>query len=826
MSLSYVKSCLQRFCHDGFQMENGVYSFSSDLLPSLGATINQSTKLRRYTVSPYDPHYRYIKVSHPMTPKSLTHEGWKNQPAYFIFSLHLFFRVWEIFLILLVVYSAWICPFEFAFLRHLPGTLCLVDNIVNIFFAIDIVLTFFVAFLDRKTYLLVDDHKRIAVRSYTSFTQSELHRYLSSWFIFDVCSTVPFQSISLLFNKHGSDLAFKLLNMLRLWRLRRVSSLFARLEKDIRFNYFWTRCTKLVSVTLYAVHCAGCFNYMIADRYPDPKRTWIGAAMPDFREESLWIRYVTAIYWSITTLTTTGYGDLHAENTREMLFDIFYMLFNLGLTAYLIGNMTNLVVHWTSRTRNFRDTIQAASEFAARNQLPQHIEEQMLSHICLRFKTEGLKQQETLDSLPKAIRSSIAHYLFFPIVQKVYLFHGVSFDFISLLVTDMQAEYFPPKEDVILQNEAPSDLYILVSGAVDMKSYIDGTEQVHGRATAGEIFGEIGVLCERPQPFTFQTTELSQILRLNKAAFMNIIREKKEDGTVIMNNFFQKLRLHKSLCTGVQRGDPGLAFNKWQDSGPVRGSEHPSTWYQDDYQGSKLAMLELMDIGSIMCKAAENNDPGTIHELLRLGANPHSTDANGQTALHAAVQKGHSEIIKILLEQGAIMENPDANRWTPKALGEKHGENGSIDLLSSNEKSRTRLAKDHEIEFVETRAATNGSIGNNHDTRGWCPCFRYSQVADMKTISWEKSGNHLVDRNTMKATNKRVTIYMHSQNTKTAREPIGKLINLPDSLEELLRIGGEKFVGYHPTKVVNHENAEIDDISTVRDGDHLFLLEI
>lgn len=30
----------------------------------------------------------------------------------------------------------------------------------------------------------------------------------------------------------------------------------------------------------------------------------------------------------------------------------------------------------------------------------------------------------------------------------------------------MKAEYFPPKEDVILQNEAPTDFYILVSGAV------------------------------------------------------------------------------------------------------------------------------------------------------------------------------------------------------------------------------------------------------------------------------------------------------------------------------------------------------------------------
>ena len=75
--------------------------------------------------------------------------------------------------------------------------------------------------------------------------------------------------------------------------------------------------------------------------------------MPNYRSESLWVRYVTSIYWSITTLTTTGYGDLHAENPREMLFSTCYMLFNLGLTAYIIGNMTNLVVQGSCRTRNF-----------------------------------------------------------------------------------------------------------------------------------------------------------------------------------------------------------------------------------------------------------------------------------------------------------------------------------------------------------------------------------------------------------------------------------------------------------------------------------------
>ncbi|CAI0548511.1 unnamed protein product [Linum tenue] len=224
-------------------------------------------------------------------------------------------------------------------------------------------------------------------------------------------------------------------------------------------------------VTLFAVHCAGCFNYLIADRYPDPTRTWIGAVNPNFKEDSLWNRYVTSMYWSITTITTTGYGDLHAENPREMLFDIFYMLFNLGLTSYLIGNMTNLVVHWTSRTRNFRDMFRAASEFATRNQLPPRIQDQMLSHISLKFKTEGLKQQETVNGLPKAIRSSIAHYLFYPIVENTYLFQGVSHDFLFQLVSEMEAEYFSPRADVILQNESPSDLYVLVSGSVVSPSF-------------------------------------------------------------------------------------------------------------------------------------------------------------------------------------------------------------------------------------------------------------------------------------------------------------------------------------------------------------------
>lgn len=101
------------------------------------------------------------------------------------------------------------------------------------------------------------------------------------------------------------------------------------------------------------VHCAGCAFYLLADSRLDPKDTWIGSVYENFRDEPVLSRYVISIYWSIVTATSVGYGDLHPVNREEMIFSIFYMLFNLGLNSYIIGNMTNLIVQSTFRTRKF-----------------------------------------------------------------------------------------------------------------------------------------------------------------------------------------------------------------------------------------------------------------------------------------------------------------------------------------------------------------------------------------------------------------------------------------------------------------------------------------
>lgn len=68
-------------------------------------------------------------------------------------------------MVLLVAYSAWVYPFEVAFLNSSSNKkIHIADNIVDLFFGIDIILTFFVAYIDRRTQLLVRDSKKIAIR--------------------------------------------------------------------------------------------------------------------------------------------------------------------------------------------------------------------------------------------------------------------------------------------------------------------------------------------------------------------------------------------------------------------------------------------------------------------------------------------------------------------------------------------------------------------------------------------------------------------------------------------------------------------------------------
>ncbi|KAI7733991.1 hypothetical protein M8C21_014329 [Ambrosia artemisiifolia] len=759
------------------------YSLTTAILPSLGARSNRRVKLGSFIISPYDRRY----------------------------------RAWETYLVVLVLYTAWVSPFEFGYLKKPRQPLSIIDNVVNGFFAIDIMLTFFLAYLDKSTYLLVDDQKKIA------------------------------------------------------WRYMRTG-----LEKDRNFNYFWVRCAKLIAVTLFAVHCAGCFYYYLAAHYPNPGNTWIGYGNESFETESLWIRYVTSMYWSITTLTTVGYGDYHAQNRREM-----------------------------------RDTIQAASSFSQRNHLPARLQDQMLAHLCLKFRTdsEGLQQQESLDSLPKAIRSSISHFLFYSLLDKAYLFHGVSNDLLFQLVSEMKAEYFPPKEDVILQNEAPTDFYILVSGAVELLHMTNGVEVTVGEANKGDLCGEIGVLCYRPQLFTVRTKRLSQLLRLNRTAFLNIIQANVGDGTIIMNNLLKHLKerndpimegvlldteqmlargrmdLPLSLCFATLRGDDlllqkllqrGLDANESDNNGRTalhiaasQGNincvllllDYGADPNSRDSEGSvplweailgnheqvitilkdNGATLSSGDVGQFSCIVAEQNKLDILKQIIKHGGDVTVPKTNGSTALHVAVCEGNIEMVTFLLTQGANIDKPDDHGWTPRDLADQQGHHDIRKLflsVKSTERDHTVLTKTASLmPFQRAESRHVQFLGRfKSDPTLIRPAYKdgedegnMSQPRQRRRVNNFHNSLFGIMSNSEKSVDMvspRMVQFEKERNCRVVvscpkkGDVVGKLVLLPQTFQELLDIGVRKF-GFLASKVMNMEGAEIDEIELIRDGDHL-----
>ncbi|KAI5081093.1 hypothetical protein GOP47_0004276 [Adiantum capillus-veneris] len=823
-------------------------SFDSDLLPALGARSHSFLSMRKNLILPYDPRY----------------------------------RCWETFLILLVIYTAWMSPFELGFIRQSLLPYIAADFVVDCFFTVDIFLTFFVAYVDTKTCLLVNRRSQIATR------------YLKSGFALDVASTFPIQALAFL-QPYRQGRTYSALNMLRLWRLKRVSRFFTRLERDIRFTYFWIRCLKLLCVTMLAVHCAGCFYFLLATWYPKDEKTWIGSVLPTFREESPWICYIYSMYWSITTLTSVGYGDLHAQNCTEMVFEIFYMFFNLGLTAYIIGNMTNLVVHVTSRTRKFRDSVQGITNFVERNGLPQRLRHQMIDHIRLKFRTESLKHDEIMPNLPKAIRSAISQHLFFPTLENAYLFHGTSQDFLVQLVSEMKAEYFPPREDIILQNEAPGEFYIVVSGTMDLYTQTYGIEELAGVAKPGDVVGEIGVLCFRPQPFTVRTRKLSQLLRINRVNFMNIVQANIKDGQIIVDNLCKHLKASKNPCLlevaneieetiAVGQGGSALSLRYAALVGShelmlqlvmqdidLNIADHcgrtplhiaaanghlectgvlldygadPNT---QDFDGSvplweaikgghasvaqllwenKAVLNHKLD-GDLLCNAVQKENIDILKDLIKFGANVNSIGSDGYSALHIATAKNLLHFADILLCNGGKANVP--SNFVSQG-GHSYGLNGAL-LVSSNLVS-PRVNFDRQVMFKNDRSLSSGRNRHHERQHNFSDSKQILSArfveGRMKAMHFEQSLFKVVSTESYNSSYnypKRVTIFKHpsSSSGQEGEKGVGNVIALPRSFEELIKVAGEK-LNMKPETVFSSEGAEIEELEVIRDNDKLFFL--
>ncbi|XP_062228605.1 potassium channel KOR1-like [Phragmites australis] len=552
------------------------------------------------------------------------------------------YRLWTQFILCWAVYSSFFTPMEFGFFRGLPRNLFFLDIAGQIAFLIDIVVKFFVAYHDPDTYKIVYDPSAIALR------------YCKSSFIFDLLGCFPWDAI---YKACGSKEEVRYLMWIRLTRVTKVTEFFWQLEKDIRVNYLFTRIVKLIVVELYCTHTAACIFYYLATTLPESMEgyTWIGSlqlgdySYANFREIDLAKRYITSLYFAIVTMATVGYGDIHAVNVREMIFIMIYVSFDMILGAYLIGNMTALIVKG-SRTERFRDKMKEVIRYMNRNKLGKEIREQIKGHLRLQYES-SYTEASVLQDVPISIRAKISQTLYKPYIESIPLLEGCSAEFIQQIVIRLQEEFFLPGEIILEQGSAVDQLYFVCHGALEGVGIgEDGQEETLLMLEPESSFGEIAILCNIPQPYTVRVCELCRLLRLDKRSFTNILEIYFVDGRKILSNLSES--------------------NEY--GGRINQLESDITFHI----GKQEAELTLR-----VNSAAFYGDLHQLKSLIRAGADPKNTDYDGRSPLHLAASRGYEDVVQFLINEGVDINLTDQFGDTPLLEAVKQGHERVASLL-------------------------------------------------------------------------------------------------------------------------------------------------
>jgi hypothetical protein len=149
---------------------------------------------------------------------------WWQKVLDFRFTPNKGFKIrWDLFIIFLSIYNSFMIPIQFA----MPDTMdrvilvAVIDQIVDVLFAIDIIIMFRTSYQDQKTDNIIRDSKLIAIN------------YIKGRFFIDLLASVPFDLIGRLITTTpdaridpSTTTFLSILKMTRLLRLGRMVSYF------------------------------------------------------------------------------------------------------------------------------------------------------------------------------------------------------------------------------------------------------------------------------------------------------------------------------------------------------------------------------------------------------------------------------------------------------------------------------------------------------------------------------------------------------------------------------------------------------------------------
>lgn len=437
-----------------------------------------------------------------------------------------FLPIWGVIMITAIMYQALVLPYSMAFSVADTTSTLVLDFLCTLVYMLDIAFSCNTGYY--KNGLLVSSRRAI------------ICKYMRTWLVWDLISTFPyswlFESPFDAGSQHTLQASAivrvvkigRLLRSLRLMRIAKVKSHFFRLQQKLVHSKlaFLLTSVSLLGIMGIIAHWVACGFYYIS-QVDDLPSNWVQAGtLQDSQAEDI---YVAAIYWAITTLTTTGYGDIRPISLHEKVYAVFIMVFSAAFFSIIIGKIGMAIAMVDKDAQQHKTYMQSMARYLRKAQVPPHTIYRALRYMDYVWETRNSTSsfdQNLLNSFSEPLKREISEHIYGPVMAKVGTFGRFEAGFCSLLTKYMETEIFAPDDVVFQAGDTQNTLFFIEKGQVELfhqeTAHQFACLKVKDRQK-GDNFGEIAFFTGKPRCASAKCLKFSGLLALNRTAMMSIL---------------------------------------------------------------------------------------------------------------------------------------------------------------------------------------------------------------------------------------------------------------------------------------------------------------
>uniref|UniRef100_A0A673G6U6 Voltage-gated inwardly rectifying potassium channel KCNH2 n=1 Tax=Sinocyclocheilus rhinocerous TaxID=307959 RepID=A0A673G6U6_9TELE len=484
-----------------------------------------------------------------------------------------FKAVWDWVILLLVIYTAIVTPYSAAFLLsdeeeaamqrcgYSCSPLNVVDLMVDIMFVVDIVINF------RTTYVnsndeVVSQPGRIAIH------------YFKGWFLIDMVAAIPFD---LLIYRSTTTL-IGLLKTARLLRLVRVA------RKLDRYSEYGAAVLFLLMCTFALIaHWLACIWYAIGnvERSGPSRIGWLDSLGEQLGKPynitnpssgpSIKDKYVTALYFTFSSLTSVGFGNVSPKTNSEKIFTICVMLIGALMYASIFGNVSAIIQRLYSGTARYHTQMLRVREFIRFHQIPNPLRQKLEEYFQHAWSyTNGIDMNAVLKGFPECLQADICLHLNRTLLQNCKAFKGSSKGCLRALAMKFKTTHAPPGDTLVHAGDVISALYFISRGSIEILKG-DVVVAILGK---NDIFGEPINLYARPGKSRSDVRALTycDLHKIHRDDIVEVLDMYPEFSDYFWSNLEITFNLRDvRALSGVSN-----IFSFWGDSGGHQYQEVPS----------------------------------------------------------------------------------------------------------------------------------------------------------------------------------------------------------------------------------------------------------